>query len=271
MAIPLLAAVPAVASAAYKFIAGSKQVKDGKRIEKNNKFTTYQRPTEVTEALNLAQRNLSNGMPGSDLYENRIISNAGAAFNAASNGASSSADIIDSATKIGMNTNRAMQDLGLQEDNFTQRALGQVTDQLNNNAAYSDKEFMYNIDQPYQRKAAAASALIGAGNQNKFSAVDDLMGVATSAIPMMGKAPTMGDLNGYKPIGNVSTVPVTNTMGGLKFNQPLNMGTKYGNSTIAEAGSVGLTNKSSFSNPSLMGKWIVDPATGAKRWSINGL
>jgi hypothetical protein len=245
MAIPLLAAAaikaaPALFSAGYKFLSGNKQVKDGKRLEKENKFTNYVRPNEATEALNLAERNYRNGMPGSDLYENRINSSAGTAFSAASNAASSSGDVLDAATKINMNTNRAMQDLGVQEDNFTQMALGQYTDQLGKNAAYSDKEFSYNIDQPYQRRAAAASALIGAGNQNKYSGIDDAMGIVTDAARIGLNLPEQ-------------------TMGG-----------KLGIPKIPLAKTVGVTNNGALSNPSLMGKWIVDPQTGAKRWSING-
>lgn len=245
MPVPVLAAAaikaaPALLSAGYKFLSGNKQVKDGKRLQEQNKFTNYVRPTEATEALNLTERNFRNGMPGSDLYENRINSNAGAAFNAASNAASSSGDLLDAATKINMNTNRAMQDLGIQEDNFTQRALGQYTDQLGKNAVYSDKEFSYNIDQPFQAKAAAASALIGAGNQNKFSGFDEAMGVATDAARI-----------------------------GLNINEPT-MGQKLGLSKIPLAKTLGVTNKGALSNPSLMGKWVVDPTTGSKRWSING-
>ena len=245
MALPLLTAAikaaPSLLSAGYKFLTGNKQVKDGKRLAAENKFTPYTRPTEVTEALNITERNYRNGMPGSDLYENRILSSAGSAFNAASNAASSSGDVLDAATKINMNTNRAMQDLSVQEDNFTQMALGQYTDQLNNNAAYSDKEFSYNIDQPYQRKAAAASALIGAGNQNKFSGFDDAMGTITDAarLGLNIPDPTMGQKLGIKQI------PLAK-MAGIK--QP----------------------NTGFTNPSLMGKWIVDPYSGAKRWSING-
>lgn len=271
-----ISAAPAIGAAAYKFISGNKQVKDGKRIAKNNKFVNYQRPSEVTQALNLAERNLTNGMPGSDILQNRIGSNAATAMTAAREGSSSSGDVLDAATKIGMGTNRAMQDLSLQEQNFEQNALRGYTDQLDNSAGYADKEFNYNIAQPYQRNAAAASGLIGAGSMNKWSGVDDFGGVATDAIRTglgMPKEPTMGDIMGNPEVSMAGMVGMSGINNNpLAMNQPLTMGTKYGNAISPSAQSVGVKQAAAgFSNPSLMGKWIVDPNTGSKRWSINGI
>lgn len=272
LAVAGIAAAPALASAAYKVFAGGKQVKDGKRIEKNNKFIKYERPGEVRDALALSERNYLNGMPGSDLYENRIGTSAAMAMESATQGASSSGDVLDAATKINQNTNNALLDLGIQEDQFKQNALGGYTNQLNNNAQYADKEFNYNIAQPYQRKAAAASALIGAGNQNIFSGVDEGMGVATDALRagLMPKATNMGDIMGNPSVSNAATVQMANTMGQIKMNQPLTTGTKYNNPMLSQAAGVPITNtmgNSGFANPALGGKWVIDPTTGSKRWA----
>lgn len=280
MALPLLAAaIPAAISAGYKFVQGVGQVKEGKRIAKNNKFVNYKRPSEVTQALNLAERNYTNGLPGSDILQNRIGSNAAAAMTAAREGSSSSGDVLDAVTKVGLGTNRAMQDLSLQEQNFEQNALKGYTDQLGVSAGYGDKEFNYNVAQPYARNAAAASALIGAGNQNKFSAFDDIAGMATTAMGSMAGAPsptgiealTMGDKMGNPTLTPSGMAGISQSNSPLKFNQPLTMGTKYGNPNIPLAQTNASQAAAGFSNPALMGKWIVDPATGSKRWSINGI
>ena len=284
LAAAAIAAAPAIGSAAYKIFAGGKQVRDGKKIDKNNKFIKYERSGEVRDALALSERNYLNGMPGSDLYENRIGTSAAMAMESATQGASSSGDVLDAATKISQNTNNALLDLGIQEDEFKQRALGGYTDQLENTAQYADKEFNYNVAQPYQRNAAAASALIGAGNQNVFSGVDEGLGAAASALrsglmppvdPNAIAPPSglnMGQIMGNTSVQKASTTPMVNTMGQLPGNVPLTMGTKYGKSQIGAA-SAGLMNSGpgrfSFSNPALSGKWIVDPATGSKRWAAN--
>lgn len=268
MPLPALAAIglkaaPALFSAGYKWLSGNKQVKEGRQIEKNNKFTSYKRPGEVVDALNIAERNYTNGMPGSELLENRINTAAGAALTTAREGASSSADVLDAATKINANTNTALQNLGQKELEYKLASGGQYLGQLNNNATYADKEFNYNVAQPYAKNAAAASALIGSGQQNKFSGVDEAMGTITDVIGSLEKKSTMGDQLGLGPIADAASVGVTNSMGKLSTPLPLTMGTKYGNPTLPPAQSVGV----SLTNPAMVGQIIADMKNGTKRWA----
>lgn len=200
MAIPLLAAagiaaVPGLINSGLKFFGGNKQIKKGEEIDRNNKFIKYQRPSEVVQALKLAEKNYLSGMPGVDILQNRIGTNAATAMNTATQGASSSADVLDAATKINYTTNMANEDLALEEQNFKQDALGGYLNQLGNNSGYADKEFSYNIDQPYQRRAAAASALIGAGHQNKWAGIDEGLGVATDILRTGLKMPPKDGTN----------------------------------------------------------------------------
>lgn len=267
MAIPLalLSAIPGLLSGGYKAIAGAKQVRNGKAMAAGNIFQKYHRPGEANLALKLAEEKYRNGrLPGAGLLENQIDGNASAAMAASTQGASSGADVLDAASKINNNSNNAMNQLAMQSAAYKDQALAGYTQQLQNQAGYADKEFQYNVAQPYERTAAAASALIGAGNTNVFSGVDEGMGTLTDAmrmgIPEIDS--NMGMINGSKNINvQAGMAGVTNTMGGAPSGTPV-------------AGSPFVTQPSAlqnrgFTNPALSGKWIVDPTSGTKRWAAN--
>lgn len=266
MAIPLaaFAAIPGLLSGGYKAFAGAKQVKDGKEMAKNNIFQKYRRPEEVQQALRLAEQQYRNGMPGTSLLENRIKSGAAMAMDASMQGASSSGDVLDAASRIGANTNTSMQDLALQEAAYKDKAMAGYTQQLQNSAGYADKEFQYNVAQPYERTAAAASALIGAGNTNVFAGVDEGMGSITDAIRMA--AEDEWDGTGSAPgrprqvTARAGSAGVTQTSGG---NMP--SGNPVAGSPFVTQPSALQPNKA-FANPALSGKWVVDPRSGAQRW-----
>lgn len=244
MPIPIaaLAAIPGLLSAGYKTFAGIKQTRDGKEMAANNIFHKYNRPGEVNQALALAEQKYRNGsMPGSGLLNDRIATSAAGAFDASMQGASSGGDVLDAASKINFNTNTAMNDLALQDAQYQDKALADYTNQLNNSAKYADKEFQYNVAEPYERTAAAASAMIGAGNVNTFNGIDEGMGSVAAGISAFDEGGTMGEMMGNPNVTKAGFAPPTVTAEPSK----------------------------SFSNPSLMGRWIVDPATGAKRWAAN--
>lgn len=184
MAFPaaLLAAAPGLFSAGYKAVSGINQVRQGKRMASQNVRPTYLRPGEVELAESMAERNYLNGMPGATIARSGINQSAAAAYGAAERGASSGGDLLDAATKIGLNTNQSMNQLAAQEAQYKVTSGNAYNDALMRSAAYADKEFSYNQDDPFQQKAAAASALINSGNKNIFSGLDDVAGMAASAI-----------------------------------------------------------------------------------------
>ncbi len=268
MSIPLAAlaaaqAAPGLITAGYKFFKGGSQEREGKRLLKTER-PTYTRPNEVNQALNLTERNYLNGMPGSDLAESRIGTSAAAAFDASSAGASSSGDVLDAATKINYNTNNALLDLGVQEQQFKQNALGGYVNQLGNSAGYADKEFSYNIDQPYQNKIAAGNALVSAGGQNKFAGVDDFAGAAASAASFLAN-PDGGGTS--KPSGSMGSVPNVPTgspnFGGVGMNMPASQGLRT-DLNPNQMSLSGMPKTPSF-NPATMGYMVFDPITKTYR------
>lgn len=211
----------ALLSAGTKYFSGRKQKKKGEALDASTVRTQYTRPGEVTEALNIAERNYLNGMPGSDVQESRIGTSSATALDTATQGATSSADVLDAATKINLNTNNALLDLGVQEQRHKEGAMQNYIGQLMNNAQYADKEFSYNIDQPYQENKAKAAAMIGAGAMNMNAGVNEALGAVSTIAPTIAGAvqtpATRGEMkNAIQPIENVSPITTANLKTGNK-------------------------------------------------------
>lgn len=167
----------------FRFISGNSQVRRGREMAANNKRGVYQRPNEVGQALSLAERAyLNNSMPGSALAKANIGTAAANQLNRAEQYATDSGDLLDAASKIDYQEGQALNGLAADEATFKNQQLAGLENQLANSAQYADKEFAYNVDAPYQEKAAAASALMGAGNTNVGNAINNTGGVITGAL-----------------------------------------------------------------------------------------
>lgn len=254
------AAAVSLGTAAFKYGKGRKQIKKGEALERSNVNPVYTRPGEVTTALNLAERNYNNGMPGKSLMESRLGSNAATAYNTAVEGSSSSGDLLDAATKINLNTNFAGNDLNLQESNYKSGAMNNYIAQLQNNAQYADKEFQYNQDRPFQEQAAKASSLIGAGNQNEFGALNDVGQVASSALMSQ-----TGNIGGGLKRGDMpdAITPIQANPIGTANNRSTQLGMP--NSAVANPITTAPQIPNSY-DPASRGKMVYDPQTSTWRF-----
>jgi hypothetical protein len=187
-----------IGTGVYKMFAGGKQIRDGEKLNRENVFQNYYRPSESLQALQLSKNAYNNqGVAGQQIIENKINSGAATGLDNISRNTSSSGDLLDSAIKLEANKNQQIANVGLAGAQQQERDVANLQGQLGVQSGYADKEFQYNVTNPYERKAAAASALIQAGNQNKFGGLDNIAGVATSALDSMsGGGETRGDQPG---------------------------------------------------------------------------
>lgn len=183
MPFPFLAAAAAAVPSIFQGVSGAIQAAKGRRMAKNNIRPTYARPNEINTALALAENNFHNGgMPGSTGIKNQIDSGYANSLDMAIQAASSSGDVQDAITKLDYNRGKQYNDVATQEASFKQQQLEDYKKALMVGAGYSDKEFAYNKDQPYQDTAAAASALIEGGNINAGNAANGLSSLGTMAL-----------------------------------------------------------------------------------------
>lgn len=167
-------AVVSAGLGAYKAIKGGEQSSQTQKMAKNNIFTPEEMPAQVGQATDLAARNYTNGMPGTADATNNINRNAASSFYRGSQGATSGGDILDLATRIGLGTNAATNQLGEQEATYKSGALGEYEGALGNQANWQSKLYNNNTLQPYIRTANLAASMYGAGQQNLYSGLDDI-------------------------------------------------------------------------------------------------
>lgn len=254
------AAVPAI----FQGVSGIVQANKGKRMAQKNVRPIYARPTEVGQGLALAEQNYMNGgLPGESGLVNQVSSANANALDNSIQAASSGGDVLDAITKLNYNEQNQLNSINNKRVTYKDQQLADYQNQLQNSAQYTDKEFAYNQDAPYQDRAASASALINAGNQNIGSAVNGLGSLAT----VVG---LNGGFNGNSETPQISN---SNTLAALpdsaqnllvRGNTNQLAGLPTSNQGLRVAGS----NPSPFSMASMFGKKMVwDPI--AKKMKVS--
>lgn len=196
---------------AYKAINGANQTAKADRLAKSNIFTPEEMPYQVGLGTQLAQRNYTNGMPGTQDALNNINRNAASTFYKGQNAATSGGDILDLATRIGMGTNQATNQLAQQGAQYKSNALGEYQGALGNEAQWQSKLYNNNTLQPYMRTANLAASMYGAGQQNLYSGLDD---VASAGIGFAkGRNPGTTDTT-QSTFANRANNPVLSASGG---------------------------------------------------------
>lgn len=211
------AAIPTI----WKGFKGNSQINQGNKILANNLRPTYSRPTEVGQSLALAEQAYLNGaMPGASTARNNISAVGANAFDNLTQGASSSGDLLDGITKIQATQDMSLNDLAIQEAAFKQQQLDDYQRQLATGAGYSDREFGYNYDQPYQDRAAAGNALIEAGNANLGAAIGEgaALGTAIASNQFGKKASQPGQTTSrFSPLSAAASAPLNFTAKKMVF------------------------------------------------------
>lgn len=187
----LLALIPSLIQAGQ----GVAQSIRANKIAKSNQrpsytATPYKIPDEIKEYVARTKAMMNTRLPGQNLMENKIDANTSNAIAAIQQSGNSSADIINSISGINGQQNDAYNNLGVQGATRYDALQGNVNNALLTSAQYKDRaydinsgnkqaEFEYNQNQPYQARAAAASALTGAGQQNIYNGIQGASNIGT--------------------------------------------------------------------------------------------
>lgn len=173
-----------------KMIMGAVQKKQGEKEKRALVRPVYERPDEAKEigrltALRYANPELAGGR---QMEENIGLSTANALQAASDFG--SSADIY----KAQINENNAMNNLGVQSAQQRLASEQGRIDALSTLSDYSDKEFDYNFNIPFQEKRQSALSKINAGMQNINSGIDSI-GSMGASLASSSKAPSTEPTN----------------------------------------------------------------------------
>lgn len=187
----LLALIPSLIQAGQGIAQSVKANKIAKsNIRPTYSSTPYKIPDEIKEYVARTKAMMNTRLPGQNLMENKIDANTSNAIAAVQQSGNSSADIINSISGINGQQNDAYNNLGIQGANRYDTLQENVNNALLTSAQYKDRaydinsgnrqaEFEYNQNQPYQARAAAASALTGAGQQNIYNGIQGASNIGT--------------------------------------------------------------------------------------------
>lgn len=189
--IPLVTLAAGAVSAGMKAKTAKDQMSQAEQIRSGNPRPTYSTPKPILQNNNIAQMMALQGLPGQQLMLDRLRGSTAAGTRAVTDLAQDPATKAAMAAGLYSQELGAVNDLNIADANF--RVAGQERLMRSNEilASYKDKEFDYNMAQPYDNAMAAASALTGAGMQNKNAAMEDILSGVTGAT--MGFANSMAN------------------------------------------------------------------------------
>lgn len=142
---------------------------------------TYDIPQEIYDQLALRQSTLNARMPGAQQAEANIARSAQSGLYNIAQGGGGAASFLANASMAQANSNRAFQDLAVQEAADRYNRIGGLENAQGIMAGYRDQAFEYNKNQPYQDAVATKSALMQGGLTNAYNATQDLGNFAGQA------------------------------------------------------------------------------------------
>ena len=148
---------------------------------------------------------------------------------------SSGVEALAALSGVYSNQMDAENQLGLNAANDYARRQAAVNNELNRYAGYQDKSWDYNVNQPFQEKAAAAQALGEAGMRNKYEGLKGLVGAGVMGMQMKNTQDTNDAwLKAFQ--GSQSTLPAAAMTQDFSNNTP--KGTQDFNTNLSKSGAM---------------------------------
>jgi len=210
-----------IANSLVNAIKGIKQVKDGKNIQE--KLDAQGRPIlDTPDAFNeiegLVRSNyLDPRLTGETRIKDSIKAREANQVQTIQDTAGSGADALFAYGLANANTDNSLFNVDMKAYEQQQNDYNKLLSTLGQKANYEEKQFDFNVVQPFMQSAEQAKALIAAGEQNRNNAFSDVAGYATSAFGGMGGG-SKGGGNQFQTARVASRA--TPTSGGVSsFNQ----------------------------------------------------
>lgn len=209
-----------IANSVVNAIKGIKQVKDGKKIQE--KLDVQGRPIlDTPEAFNeiegLVRSNyLDPRLAGETRIKDSIKAREANQIQNIQDTASSGADALFAYGLANANTDNSLFNVDMKAYEQQQNDYNKLLSTLGQKANYEEKQFDFNVAQPFMQSAEQAKALIAAGEQNRNNAFENKAGYATSAFSGMAGG-SKGGGNKFQT-GQVNARATPSTGGTAIFN-----------------------------------------------------
>lgn len=209
-----------IANSLVNAIKGIKQMKDGKKIQE--KLDVQGRPIlDTPEAFNeiegLVRSNyLDPRLAGETRIKDSIKAREANQIQNIQDTASSGADALFAYGLANANTDNSLFNVDMKAYQQQQNDYNKLLSTLGQKANYEEKQFDFNVVQPFMQSAEQAKALIAAGEQNRNNAFENKAGYATSAFSGMAGG-SKGGGNKFQT-GQVNARATPSTGGTAIFN-----------------------------------------------------
>lgn len=170
-------------------IKGIKQVKDGKNIQEKldaQGHPILETPDAFNEIEGLVRSNyLDPRLTGETRIKDSIKAREANKIQTIQDTASSGADALFAYGLANANTDNSLFNVDMKAYEQQQNDYNKLLSTLGQKANYEEKQFDFNVVQPFIQSAEQAKALIAAGEQNRNNAFENMAGYATSAFSGM--------------------------------------------------------------------------------------
>jgi len=174
---------------AMKMGIGAKQMKEGKRLQKEleGKRPVLETPEAFREKEGfLRNAAIDNRMAGQTQMEQQVNANTSNQLRNIQDSAGSGIQALTAALVANNNQNKMLNQIGMQSAQAQQGDMANLYGMLDGKANLQQKMWEFNVLQPYMEKAAQAKALKEAGPQNILTALKDESESASSFGSMGG-------------------------------------------------------------------------------------
>jgi len=164
-------------------IKGIKQVKDGKNIQEKldaQGHPILETPDAFNEIEGLVRSNyLDPRLTGETRIKDSIKAREANKIQTIQDTASSGADALFAYGLANANTDNSLFNVDMKAYEQQQNDYNKLLSTLGQKANYEEKQFDFNVVQPFMQSAEQAKALIAAGEQNRNNAFENMAGYAT--------------------------------------------------------------------------------------------
>lgn len=219
-----------IANSVVNAIKGIKQVKDGKNIQE--KLDAQGRPIlETPDAFNeiegLVRSNyLDPRLTGETRIKDSIKAREANKIQTIQDTASSGADALFAYGLANANTDNSLFNVDMKAYEQQQNDYNKLLSTLGQKANYEEKQFDFNVVQPFMQSAEQAKALIAAGEKNRNYAFENMAGYATSAFSGMAGG-SKGGGNKFQT-GQVNPIKIQNDVNQSGMNTQANVSAANG-------------------------------------------
>ena len=219
-----------IANSLVNAIKGIKQMKDGKKIQE--KLDVQGRPIlDTPEAFNeiegLVRSNyLDPRLAGETRIKDSIKAREANQIQNIQDTASSGADALFAYGLANANTDNSLFNVDMKAYQQQQNDYNKLLSTLGQKANYEEKQFDFNVVQPFMQSAEQAKALIAAGENNRNNAFENMAGYATSAFSGMAGG-SKGGGNKFQT-GQVNPIEIQNDVNQSGMNTQANVSAANG-------------------------------------------